>query len=72
MPRCIVFGDAPVALWTAVIPPEPHDFASAASASRRSRSFNRGNRSLKRARIPEFSSSSMVTGSIFSRTQRAD
>ena len=51
MQRLIVVRDVLVARCTALIPPRPHDLASVAIARRRSRSFNQGSRSAKRARI---------------------
>jgi hypothetical protein len=59
--RRIVVLDAPVASCTAVIPPRPHDFASVASAKRRSRSFNRGSSPASRAAIAS-NSADLSTG----------
>src|SRR2546423_4441362 len=73
LPRRIVAFDTPVASWTALIPPRPHDFASVASARRRSRSFKRGNRFAKRARIAWNSSSPLIAiRQLFHVTQDVD
>ncbi len=67
MPRRIVVRDALVASCMALIPPRPHDFASVASARRRSRSFKRGSRSTKRASIARNRSSSLIAMRQFTR-----